>query len=284
MSKTEAVVYGLDIGVYETGLRSQVLSRTTAAWCRVDVGLLELESVVYAGNPTRGRLSHQAGLSRSYNCGRSIAELANCIAHDVRDGRSVALGFEAPMWLPLEHRHGPNLNLFRPRFERESGLEWYLQSGAAATLKAVVLGTLLREHLHEALGQSVTYSTSRDSRGDGTIVLYEAFVAGSHKVAPAAGASGAANEWDALTAALAWGALHCGFETPPSLEAEKLHEAGSLTGSSLSVWNLFLTDLVGGPPDCEVVAFAPRKKAIHASNQPVAADDVGLAPVSRSRR
>jgi len=81
------------------------------------------------------------------------------------------------MWLPLEHRHRPQLKLFGPRFEAERGSEWYLQSGAAATMKSMALGVLLREHLRSELGHLPTITSSAGDRST-ALIVFEAYVVG----------------------------------------------------------------------------------------------------------
>lgn len=187
---------------------------------------------------------------------RSIEKLADSIAQDVRNGYRVALGFEAPMWLPLEHRHKPRLKLFSPRFRAEERSEWYLQSGASATLKAISLGMMLREHLRESLSIN-RRTTDINHWKPNTLLLFEAFVVGPYKVLDFQVASVAPNEWDAFTAALAWGALHVGFSAPSSLSPVSLHKTGERGGSCLSIWDIVFDDWLhaSGPPDCEVVAL-----------------------------
>lgn len=256
MHAATPVAYALDIGVYETGQDGQILSRTTAAWCRVDSGSSNFQVLRYSGNPSQGSFLAPGALKNAYTCGRSIETLAELIAKDLHAERLVALGFEAPMWLPLEYQHRPRLNLFRARFPVEQGFEWYLQSGAAATMKSIALGTMLREHIKKAASRPPQFSTAPSDTTPGGLVLFEAFVAGPYKVPGGDAARDAPNEWDALTAALAWGATHAGFMVPPTVRAVSLHGAGSRKGACMSVWSTILTDqLLGGPPDCEVVAL-----------------------------
>ena len=85
-----------------------------------------------------------------------------------------------------------------------------------------------------------------------------------------AGKHQANNEWDALTASLAWGAINCGFDIPPWVRAKELHEAGSwsdkLCGIA-SVWQIVVSLVYGpgpcrvdGPLDCQIVGLTPLQK------------------------
>lgn len=264
MIHTSDVIYALDIGVYNVGCDGRMLASTSAAWCRVDEGTLRFAGLRHNGTLDCGEL--RIGESASWRCGRNVEQLAETIADDLRSGTRVALGFEAPMWFPIERANQPNLKLFTPRFDKEQrhdderqGHEWYLQSGAAATVKAISLGVLL---FTELLGRNsdLACTTDRKQWQGKTLMLFEAFVTGKYKITPPASLEGAANEWDAFVAALAWGAKHAGLITPRHVEPVVLHCACSHQGESLSVWKTICnaTNLAGlptGPSDCGVVAL-----------------------------
>ena len=253
-----AVSYALDIGVYNLGGRGQVLASTTTAWARVHEGLNVFDDLGYAGSCDAGAFSRAAGSVCA--CGRSIEALADAIADDLRAGNAIALGFEAPMWFPSERSHRPNLQMFSPRFGAERGTEWYLQSGAAATLKAIGLGMLLFTLLLERQPK-LNLTTDPKSAGRNLLVVYEAFVVGSFKIPLPVKAGRAANEWDAFTAGLAWGALNCGFLVPRLVGAQELHVPGSFRGDAVSVWQMIAASVptkpeISGPADCQVVGLA----------------------------
>ncbi len=249
MATIRTVSYALDIGVYDIGTRGQVLASTTAAWCRVPKGTPLLEQLRHSGTPDTSTFSVE-NTGYVFRSGRSIPGLAEAIAADLKRGWAVALGFEAPMWFPVEHEHRAQLKLFAPRFEAERGAEWYLQSGAAATLKSIALGILLREELRACLGGALPSLTTEPSLG-GSLTLYEGFVVGPYKVL----GGDVPDETDALLAAVAWGAVHRGFELPSSLRALALHSRGTRAGPSMSIWaTVWGSSPVSGPPDCDVVA------------------------------
>lgn len=251
-------IYGLDIGVYKLGAKSRVLAATTTAWCRVVAGTSSVNGVAHEGGTDLGILKTPAG--NSWQCGRSIKELANAIATDIVSGRRIALGLEAPMWFPLHAVHCPGLTLFEPRFDQERGSEWYVQAGAAATLKAISLGRLLLSYL-TGLGHRPIFTTAGDDVPVGQVRLFEAFVAGKQFKISHPGLD-ATNEWDALVAALAFGGVHKIVEVPLGWEPTLLHAAGDAAGEGFSVWNTVLqasgADDAEGPWDCDVVgAFRP---------------------------
>ncbi len=259
MDTANPVVYALDIGVYNLGARSQILSSTTTAWCRLPSPPISLTGVVYSGTAAGG--SFRVSGKWSANCGRSIEDLGRSMAHDFEEGKSIALGFEAPMWFPTRREHSTSLSLFSPRFPAEKGHEWYLQAGAAATVKAASLGCLLFSQV-EGLGVRIAPSTDPDSwrTRNGTLILFEAFVAGDYKLGRPSGVpDAAANEWDAATAAVSWFLAHGFPSDEPSAQPTTLHKVGSEKGSAMSVWSIILGACVTpvsvqGPPDCEIIA------------------------------
>jgi hypothetical protein len=259
LENTDPVVYGLDIGVYNIGARAQVLSSTTTAWCRFPCPPTSLNGLTYSGTQAGGSLKLSGGWSAT--CGRSVEELAKAMTTDFNEGKSIALGFEAPMWFPVQREHSKSLSLFSPRFSEEARHEWYLQAGAAATLKAASLGCLLLSQIERA-GVRLAPSTDPDSwrHQNGSLILFEAFVAGRYKlVRPSGVPDAAANEWDAATAALSWLLAHGTAPGGTSTIPTTLHRAGSRRGAVMSVWSIILGACVTpvtvqGPPDSEIVA------------------------------
>jgi hypothetical protein len=236
------IVYALDIGVYHTGENEEILNRSTAAWCRLDGGIAELSEII----------------SRA-SFGKSIPELAAHIANDLSANRHVSLGFEAPMWLPLEHEHKPQFRLFGPRFDEEEGAEWYKQSGAAATLKAISLGVMLRECLNSRM-KGMSRTTDPNQRQSKPLNLFEAFVVGPYKLHDYRPPLMNRDHWDAFIACLAWGARIHKFRTPVLMRSRLFHEAGSRRGPCLSIWDIIFSENSGAnarPVDCAVVALEP---------------------------
>lgn len=249
------ISYVLDIGVYNLGTAGRVLQSTTAAWARTADGTDSLDGFGYSGGPNSGTLTQDG---QSWECGRDIDLLAERISKDLAVGNVVALGFEAPMWFPVVHESTAPMQLFGPRFDAERGSEWYLQSGAAATMKALSLGTLLFSRLLAL--NSARLTTSPESAARQTIVLFEAFVVGAFKQELPAELNRVPNEWDALCASLAWGALHAARSVPSGLAARRLHSVGSNSKPVASVWSMLASTVaafpqVEGPLDCEVIAL-----------------------------
>lgn len=239
---TDIVVYTLDIGVYNTGAAGQVLATTTAAWCRLESGVATFDGLQHERGEGRdiGRFAAGAGDEFTCKCGRNIARLRSEVLADLQAGRKVAMGFEAPMWLPIAEVEQPNHCLFPPRFPAERGREWYLQSGAAATVKAIPLGKGIIPHVAQAVPPlCTTTQVAAESWHSNTLLLFEGYVAGDYKVDVPPGCVHAPNEWDAFLAALAWGARHAGFETPDAYEPRSLYpDPAGWQGDSLSVWDV----------------------------------------------
>lgn len=133
--------YAVDIGVYNVGANGRILSSTTTAWARSADGTSSFDDIVYSGSCHVGKFSGSS--ERTWSCGRSISLLADRIAADIKAGFSVSLGLEAPMWFPIWREQCAGLKLFKPRFLDEGKNQWYLQSGAAATVKAVSIASML---------------------------------------------------------------------------------------------------------------------------------------------
>jgi len=256
------VVYGVDIGVYsyahhqKTGHRAQ--GNTTFAWARLPVSGPEAASV-----------------------GNDLPVLAEAIAGDLAAKRTIALGFEAPMWFPLgpfrteavQEPPGGLHRLFEARFAAEcdpesgDGYQWYKQSGAAASMKAMVHGVMLFRQLNE-MGLSPRLVVRESDVDDmPSIVLYEGFVAttqtkGLCKNAAAALMPGKRlndHKRDAVGVALAWiyrGAPHADL----GIRGESLWPAEpDPEPDVVSVWEVIARRAVAWPTDlianrtCEVV-------------------------------
>ena len=272
MTTKGPAAYVLDIGVYSLSSTGQVLAGTTAAWCRVDDysgdANLRFETSATPNDPRFGRFTSRSG--SCYIAGHHIGDLAEHIVQDLQTGRRVALGFEAPMWFPIPHNLGSGENLFEPRFEEEADFRWYLQSGAAASIKSIALGRMLFWHIREKLGiehpNGVKHATDLACRilpahewiesgdGHGEITLFEAFVAGKYKKNYRFGDIEKAHDdkKDACIGALAWIAASQGRVVA---QEKQLHRAGTADAPVHSLWGQITQTAMGGPPDCDVVAL-----------------------------
>ncbi len=183
------VVYGVDIATYEVGAKGQAIGRKGFAWARI---VLAPETDVV--DPSGFRACDISGCE--------LLPLAQGLAGDVRQGAKVALGFEAPMWTPAPAELPKLGKVFKARFddEEKERRQWYLQSGAAATIKALTLGKLLFSLLRQ-LGVRPECTTARVP-APRQLALYEAFVTGPFKSTPFSGFS--QDRWDAVSAALAY--------------------------------------------------------------------------------
>jgi hypothetical protein len=250
--------YAVDIGMYHVGGKGQMCSDTTTAWARSGEGTPSFNDITYSGSCDEGTFAKS---TQRWSCGRSISRLVDRIAADIDAGCSVSLGLEAPMWFPIGLEQCANLQLFKPRCEDERGSEWYVQSGAAATVKAVSIAAML-VNLLTSKQPGVKLTTDPRSGADGTITLYEAFVVGKgkFKMPVPAGATQAKNEWDAFTASLTWGAVNWAFDIPPSVYPKEVHKAGSSPWEIASVWQIVASLVpshprVDGPLDCQIVGL-----------------------------
>ena len=242
----ETAIYGVDIGVYYFGATGQPTSSTTFAWCR----LTKWED--------RPFLHSRSGIS--------LTELAEQISEDLASRVSVAIGFEAPMWIPAvtatKHLHGP---LFEPRFPAEEKHQWYLQSGAAASLKAVALGYSLFTSLRRLGVEGITTTTvPSEWATEAEILLFEGFVAGSRRWTVNQPKS--PHLRDAWTVAFAcWETLS--RPSSPRPRSEILHDAGAGVPATISLWRWIL-EASGfarhrGPADCRVVALREARAGVH---------------------
>ena len=243
----DLTIFGVDIGVYLLGKNGRPTDRTTFAWSSV---------------PTPPDPLETAAGSASARDPHSIAALARAVTTALKAGRRVAIGFEAPMWLPI-HSAVPDgeFRLFAPRFPKEKEREWYLQSGAAATLKAVGIGTLLfSDIVRQEVTPALTTNAARWRQSEGAILVFEAFVTGEYKVAAPAGHN--LDYWDAKVAAIACD-LYLSATEHPEWSLQVLARASDRSDSDLSVWamiaeaaGLDATDCRGR---CDVVGVQQKK-------------------------
>ena len=167
---TKVVVYGVDIAVIKIGERGKPIGRRGFAWARL-------------APPESGVID--PSLFMGDQIGIDLNMLVSSIAEDLRAGADVALGFEAPMWTPAPSVLPDEGNLFDLRFKpQEVGYGWYMQSGAAATMKALTLGKILISQLVR-LGFRPQFITERKPPSPGQLCLFEAFVTGTYRTPPA---------------------------------------------------------------------------------------------------
>lgn len=256
-----AVVYSLDIGVYFTTRAGTPGARTKAAWARLDHWPGDL-GAVRAGKRAGTALELISESGRSIETDCDIPRLASRIVADLGARRWVALGFEAPMWFPV-YAAGPGSGdpLFPCRCKEERTREWYLQSGAAATLKAIGLGTWLFSLLYqERPGLQFTTDPAEWKQRSERMLLFESFVAGEFKGDPPEGVS--QDSWDALLGAAALWATEVAPGAAFGATARRFEPAVPGDASTVSVWKVILdqtryspTSGASGP--CGTYALGP---------------------------
>ena len=164
----EEVVYCCDVGTVFVGAHNNVLDRSSFAWARCD-------------DPDLDQPSENANWN-------DPEALAASIARDINKGCRVALGIEAPMWLPvIDHlvRESAPWALFRPRMAIESELRasWYLQLAAPASVRApqLVFLALSKAADQADLRLTVNVDQWRTSPDNESILVWEGFAVGGFK-------------------------------------------------------------------------------------------------------
>jgi len=218
------VAYGIDVGMYEHGMKGAVNSNTTFAWGRVTHGV-ELH------RDDNGDYSFEGA---EIEFGRDIRDLAKRLSRDIRESARrklrVAIGIEAPMWQPTPQQLPQGVfDLFPLRFDQEAGFWWYLQSGASATIRALSIGRLLFSLLD--IPRNLTQFTTCPTHS-GCIELFEGFVAGHWKLPRDITKHPNQHCWDAVTTAAAFQiAIKSGGN-----DSIILHRSTSYEGSLISHW------------------------------------------------
>ncbi|MDA7918244.1 hypothetical protein N9B20_01145 [Mariniblastus sp.] len=250
MTSVPAIAYGIDIGVYRHTQAGTVrgVSQSTFAWARAESDV--------AMSYDSGRFEFK----NSFQVGRNFADLADLIQNDVLQNKRIAIGIEAPMWQPSpdEIPQG-EFSLFEPRFACERGCEWYLQSGASATVKAISIGKLLLSLAN--LGEKTTFSTYVSQSSD--IVLFEGFVVGDWKLPGAEEFSEGAHAWDALTTAAAF---HYSQGSEKQAGLAVIHDWGSIKEPVVSHWKTIVQEAglsgIHCDKDCAVVGFNSKDEDV----------------------
>lgn len=111
--------------------------------------------------------------------GRDLDGLATAVARDLKAGKAVALGFEAPMWVPISEQPA-TLTRARPN---EGNRAWSAGAGCGALATGLVQSTwILRELRRRVPNASVHLDWSCFIKATGArLFLWEAFVSGAGK-------------------------------------------------------------------------------------------------------
>jgi len=225
------VIYGIDVGCIYVGAAGQILARTTFAWARIDHWPEEVP---------------HANINQ-----RDIRVLSSLLREDLNNKRRVAIGVEAPMWIPVIAELQPRQHVFQQRCEGEHPYEWYLQAGAQASVKAVTLCCLL----FQQAGVPVRLTTDSHFWSPSLSLCFEGFICGDNLDAAPPGED--QDYLDAFAVALAGWQCYC---APPGPAAVHHHHAGGANGHSASIWSLIAMSCGGGevhgPADCDVLSPA----------------------------
>ena len=108
--------------------------------------------------------------------GADLDDLATALRSDLQSGAQVALGFEAPLWIPRAHA---SLEIGRAR-RGEGNRPWSAGAGAAVLAYAVQQATFVLSAIHVGR-RTATLDSRRWLDGDVDLLVWEAFVSGSGK-------------------------------------------------------------------------------------------------------
>lgn len=116
---------------------------------------------------------------QSQSGGRDLDELAALVAHDLNAGRAVALGFEAPLFVPAPRS---STGLGRQRIG-EAGRPWSASAGTVALAFGVQQAAYVLMRVADGLDQPAPAGFATSTLVDATpcLVVWEAFVSGPAK-------------------------------------------------------------------------------------------------------
>jgi hypothetical protein len=120
----------------------------------------------------------------------SISEFAEEIAGRIGEDRSVALGFECPLFIPV--RDDPE-DLTNAR-EGEGSRPWSAGAGSGSLVTGLAETVWMFSQIRDHLGSEppVTFDWEEFQDTNGALLLWEAFVSGDSKVGSHSGDAGAA--------------------------------------------------------------------------------------------
>ncbi len=215
------MIYGVDIAQYHVGPNRNQIGRRKWAWARLECA--------------SGALVQLQTMDPMITTGLNLGDLMTALEGDIKNEAAVSLGFEAPMWIPAPVELPEAGRLFRARCTQEAGREWYLQSGAAATVKALTFAKIIFTRLR-AQFPNLHLSTSPAVPPKDTLTLFEGFVTGEvYKPDPPEGID-RGDRWDALCTALAYAKMVVGAELPPGYDADTLLPQAAGNPESYSIW------------------------------------------------
>ena len=161
----------------------------------------------------------------------SPSALANAVVMAIKDNRSVALGFECPLWLPLPLLDGDEKEIGQIR-SGEDSYGWTAGAGACVMAQGLVQTAWVLSQLNQQCPE-IRFETKREKCTGGTVLLWEAFITGKAK----SGATGKAQH--AKDAAIGVNAFNraweneTGSELKPETKTQKPAQVFSLVAAAL---------------------------------------------------
>jgi hypothetical protein len=208
-----------------------------------------MDGVVYAcdiGSVKQNRFawSRVVSLKAKPIASRNIDGLLDQIEHDVRSGASIALGFEAPLFMPVPLR-SKDLNSGRIG---EANRSMFAPVGAFVTTLAIHEAAWILRGLRDRIGATIDFTVDwqrpwRSGKGKAKLLVWEAFVSSL--------AHGDTHERDAVTAARYFVQCEHRFAEVNSVTCEQpfslIHCAAIFAGWSADVAGLHSDCLVLKP-------------------------------------
>ena len=115
--------------------------------------------------------------SQDPTSGRDLDSLVDAVSADLLAGTAVALGFEAPLFIPL---HSAHAGLNRQRVG-ESGRPWCAGAGTGALALGIQQSAYVFGALAQRLRPRVTFDPAALLCGEADLLVWEAFVSGKAK-------------------------------------------------------------------------------------------------------
>lgn len=117
---------------------------------------------------------------------KSVTGLIDSLYKDLKFNRLVALGFEAPMWIPIpkatNRRNEINFEM-QPRFKSEGRkYGWYQGVAAQASIKTLVISKFLfDQNFKDYIAPKITKDKAKWINGEKQLYVFEGFAAGKFK-------------------------------------------------------------------------------------------------------
>jgi hypothetical protein len=163
----------------------------------------------------------------------SIDDLCFSVAHDLNAGRAVALGFEAPLFVPVPVS---STDLGRAR-DGEGNRAWSAGAGAGVLATGLAQTAWVLRNLREACPtQALSATWDGFSQAGEGLLIWEAFVSGNAKPTSEAETSHKADAAAAVTA------FRDSLPNPPERSVITTSDPFSLIGAA-AIWSGWISDL-----------------------------------------